>query len=126
MRHVTIALSAVGLLVVLAATGCKSSHEEGVTSNYMSQWTDVAADTAATTDAAKAVLGDYGFQNLTASSTSVDGVATATKADGTKITANIKKKDAAISQVSVSVGTMGDPTLGAQIAAKIKAKAEGH
>jgi hypothetical protein len=122
MRHAlwTVSVS----LLALAIIGCKSSHEEGVTSDYMSQWTSVAADTAATTDAAKSVLSSYSLQNIDAHSTTVDGLATGTKADGTKITATIKKTDTG-SQVSVSVGTLGDPKLGAEIASKIKAKAEG-
>ena len=110
----------------LSATACKSTHEEGVKSNIMSQWTSVAADTEATTDAAKAVLTDEGLKEVTAKATNVDGKATGKMADGTKVSVSITKDPkATMSQVSVSVGTMGNPALGADIAKKIKMRAEG-
>jgi len=83
----------------------------------------VSANTKATTDAAKAVLASYSFMDVQASSTDVDGKATAKKADGTVITVSINKTDNG-SQVSVDVGTLGDPSLGAEIAEKIRQKAE--
>jgi hypothetical protein len=55
----------------------------------------------------------------------VDGTASAKKADGTKVNVAIQRKDDTTSEVSVTVGTMGDPALGAQYAKRIKAKAEG-
>jgi len=54
----------------------------------------------------------------------VDGVASGKKADGTKIDVSIKPTGNG-SQVSVNVGMLGDPALGADIAKKIKVKAEG-
>ena len=66
----------------------------------------------------------YDFKDIQASSTDVDGKATGKKADGTQITVSIKKVDNG-SQVSVDVGTLGDPSLGAAIAEKIRQKAEG-
>ena len=45
------AVLAVGAITFI---GCASSHQDGVKSTYRSQWTPVAADTAKTTDAAKA------------------------------------------------------------------------
>ena len=114
---------------VLAAgfigAGCKSTHEEGVKSNMRKQWTDVMADTKATTDAAKAVLMDEGLKDVTAESTNMDGKATGKMADGTKITASIEKKSEKQSEVTVNVGTMGSPTRGAELAKKIKMRAEG-
>jgi hypothetical protein len=115
----------VGSLLGLVSTACQSHHEEGVTSSYHSQWTNVAADTKTTTDAAKSVLESEGLKEVKASSTSVDGTAEAKKADGTDISVAIKKIDTG-SQVSVTVGTLGDPALGAELAKKIKDKAEGH
>ena len=103
--------------------GCSTKGEPGVKSDYKSQWTAVSANTKATTDAAKAVLASYSFMDVQASSTDVDGKATAKKADGTVITVSIDKKDNG-SQVSVDVGTLGDPSLGAEIAEKIRQKAE--
>jgi hypothetical protein len=97
-----------------------------VTSNVRTQWTDVMADTAATTSAAKAVLNDEGLKDVTGSSTSVDGVASGKKADGTVITVTIQKESETVSQVSVVVGTLGSPTYGAELVKKIKDRAEGR
>jgi hypothetical protein len=120
------ALLAAAVLVcgVALSTGCKSTHNEGVTSNMHSQWATVTTDPPTTTGYAKDVLTDMGLKDVTGSSTNVDGTATGTKADGTKVHVVIKKVDVG-SQVSVTVGTMGDPTLGADIVSKIKAKAGG-
>ena len=109
----------------LVGAGCQSKHEEGVKSNLRKQWTDVMADTKKTTDAAKAVLEEEGLKDVTAQSTNMDGKATAKMADGTKITASIQKKTDTTSEVTVNVGTMGSPTRGAEIAKKIKMRAEG-
>jgi hypothetical protein len=112
-----------GAVFALLLAGCQSSHEEGVKSSYRSQWTAVAANPQATADAAKAVLMDEGLKEVTSSSTNVDGTAEGKKADGSKVKVAIAKKDAG-SEVSVTVGTMGDPALGAEIAKKIKMRAE--
>ena len=109
----------------LIGAGCKSTHEEGVKSNMRTQWTDVMANTKTTTDAAKAVLQEEGLKDVTAESTNMDGKATAKMADGTKVTASIAKKSDTRSEVTVNVGTMGSPTRGAEIAKKIKTRAEG-
>ena len=114
---------ACGAALFLSA-GCQSTHEEGVTSDMRSQWTTVMANTEASTAAAKAVLESEGLKDITASSTAVDGKATGKKADGTKIDVSIKKKTDTSSEVTVTVGTMGSPTLGAELAKKIKEKAE--
>lgn len=109
----------------LVAAGCKSTHEEGVKSNLRTQWADVAANTVKTTDAAKAVLESEGLRDVKATSTAMDGEASGKMADGTKVSVSVKKKSDTSSEVSVNVGSMGSPTLGAQIAKKIKTKAEG-
>jgi hypothetical protein len=121
MRLSTALLAAATLFVFVA--GCTTKGDAGVKSDYKSQWTTVSADTKATTDAAKAVLAGYDFKDVQASSTDVDGKATGKKADGTEITVSIKKVDNG-SQVSVDVGTLGDPSLGAAIAEKIRQKVE--
>jgi hypothetical protein len=120
-RDFTLTAAAV---LVAGLIGCASHHEEGVTSDMHSQWTTVNADTAKTTEAAKTVLMDENLTNVDAHSTNVDGVATAKKADGTDVTVNIKKLDSGGSQVSVNVGMIGDPALGADIAKKVKTRAE--
>ncbi|HTL30757.1 MAG TPA: DUF3568 family protein [Tepidisphaeraceae bacterium] len=121
-----LALFATCALALCLAFGCKSTHEEGVKSNVMTQWTTVNADTMQTTEAAKAVLMDEGLKDVKASSTAMDGTASAKMADGTKIKVDISKDPKeTFSKVSVNVGTMGSPTLGANIAKKIKMRAEG-
>src|SRR3954451_21933332 len=120
MKLATYFASFTALLLVV---GCASKHEAGVKSDLHSQWTSVAADTATTTEAARAVLESRELKGVTASSTKVDGVATGKMADGTKVHVDVKKLDAG-SQVSVTVGTLGNPKLGAEIASEIKSKAE--
>jgi len=129
MNSVTRATFALASLAALLATGpwlagCASS-EKGVKTNYRTQWTTVSADTKSTTDAARAVLEGEGLKDVTASSTNVDGKASGKKADGTKVTVSVKKKGDNSSEVSVNVGTMGDPSLGADLAKKVKDRAEG-
>jgi hypothetical protein len=128
MRSVSlfaIALLSVAALVVVS--GCQSSSQQGVKSDYRTQWTNVSADTKATTSAAEAVLASAQLSDIKAKSTNVDGEVTAKKADGTKVNVAIKKQDSgAGSEVSVTVGTMGDPALGAEWAKKIKDRAEGR
>jgi uncharacterized protein YcfL len=120
----SLAFFAVALFVVV---GCQSSHQEGVKSDYRTQWTSVNADTKATTSAAEAVLASAQLQDIKANSTNVDGSVHAKKADGTKVNVAIKKQDSGSgSEVSVTVGTMGDPALGAEWARKIKDRAEGR
>lgn len=116
-----------GLVVsmgALAFVGCASSKEEGVKTSYRSQWTQVAADTVVTTDAAKAVLEDRGLKGVTGSSTKLDGNASGKMADGTNVKVTVTKEGTAGSQVNVTVGTLGDPTVGAEIAKAIKNRAE--
>jgi hypothetical protein len=124
MKFATQIAAALVIVVTIGFTGCKSSHEEGVKSDFRSQWTMVKSGTVATTDAAKAVFENEGFKDVTATSTAVDGKATGKLADGTKVTATIAKKDSG-SEVTVVVGTMGDPKLGANLAEKIRVKADG-
>src|SRR5690242_13409955 len=83
-------------------SGCKSHHQEGVTSNMHSQWANVAADPPTTTGYAKEVLTEMGLKDVTGSSTAVDGMAMGKKADDTKVHVAIKKVDTG-SQVSVTV-----------------------
>jgi Protein of unknown function (DUF3568) len=119
------ALSLVPLaMLTMLTVGCQSSHEEGVKSDLHSQWTTVNADTKGATDAARAVLETEGLKDISANATGVDGMAMGKQADGTKVNVDVKKVTDTSSEVSVTVGTMGDPKLGAEIARKIKDKAE--
>lgn len=113
-------------LFALAMLGCESHHEQGVTSNYHAQWTNVNGDTQTVTDAAKSVLSEMNLRDVSGQATNVDGHAMAKKADGTKVDVTVRKNEGGTgSQVSAVVGTMGDPALGAEIVKKIKERVEG-
>ena len=116
-------LAAFLLVATLAGVGCKSTHEEGVKSNLHTQWTDVSADTKTTTSIAEEVLKGEGLKDVSSSATGVDGKASGKMADDTKVTVSVEKKGDNMSQVSVNVGKLGDPKLGAEIARKIKMRA---
>jgi hypothetical protein len=119
-------MSIVAMVLAFGLTACQSRHETGVKSDLRTQWTSVDADAPAATDAAKAVLTDEGLKDVKGKSTSYDGEVTGKMADGTKVTVSIKKEPkASMSDVSVTVGTVGNPTLGADIAKKIKMRVEG-
>jgi len=110
--------------MVAAVVGCQSRHEQGVKSDYRTQWTTVSANTQATTNAARTVLEQRGLKEITADATNVDGVASAKTADGTKVKVDVKKQSDTTSEVSVTVGMLGDPKLGADIARQTKVTAE--
>jgi hypothetical protein len=110
-------------LLLLVGTGCASRHEEGVKSDYRTQWTMVAADVKTTTEAAGEVLREADLKDIQVNSTNVDGTATGLKANGAKVVVKAVKKDVG-TQVQATVGSLGDPDLGAEIVKKIKARAE--
>jgi hypothetical protein len=122
MRKVT-AAAALSVLSLLGI-GCASHYQEGVKSDYLSQTTMVYADPETTTNAAKQVFSDDGLTDVSATSTKVDGRASGLMADKTKVQATIDQADRG-SKLTISVGTVGDPKMGAQWAAKIKQVAEG-
>jgi hypothetical protein len=110
----------------MAFTGCESRHEEGVSSTYRSQRVDVNANPEEATDAARAVLEDQGLKNVTSNATNVDGMASGRMADGTVVKVIVKKAEGGNgSDVRVTVGTIGDPALGADLAKKIAQRAGG-
>jgi Zn-dependent membrane protease YugP len=117
-------VSSVLAMFLYASTGCASKHQSGVKSDYRTQWTNVAAGTDKTTAAARAVLESRNLKDVTSNATDVDGVATGKMADNTKVKVDVKKKSDSASQVSVTVGSLGDPALGAELAREIKDRAE--
>jgi len=118
-----IALVSIAALLLTVAGGCQSTHEKGVTSNYRSQWTNVRADVKTTTEAAESTLNEADLKDVSSSSTNVDGTASGKKSDGTRVNVAIRKAKET-SQLSVTIGKMGDPELGAELARKIKERAE--
>jgi hypothetical protein len=124
MKHLALVVaSAVALCVSFA---CKSSQEPAVKSDLQTQWTDVNADAPATSEAAKAVLVDENLKDVSGKSTNTGGKVTGKMADGTEVIVTVQKgPKAAMSQISVRVGTIGNPSLGANLAKRIKMRAEG-
>jgi hypothetical protein len=111
------------LAAFVAGVGCKSTHEEGVKSNLHTQWTEVPADTKTATAIAEEVLEGEGLKEVSSKATAVDGKASGKMADETKVVVTVEKKGETSSQVSVNVGKLGDPKVGAEIARKIKMRA---
>ena len=105
------ALAAVSLVAIPA---CKTD-DPGVKSNYVSQWSTVAGGPADVTEAAKDVLEDLELKEIESKSTNIDGWASGKTADGTKVKVDVKKAGETTSEVSVTVGTLGDPALGKEI-----------
>jgi hypothetical protein len=122
----TLSALSMGLMVAVAMAGCESTHQAGVKSDLRTQWTTVNADTQRTTDAARGVFEGEGLKDIHANATKVDGTVSGKKADGTNVKATINKQSDGVSQVTVNVGTMGDPSLGASLAKQIKQRAEGQ
>jgi len=123
MKRILIQTVMCGLLLAGAASlsGCKTD-EPGVKSTYHSQYSTVAGNTAKATKAARDVLGDLKLQNIDSKSTAVDGWATGYTADNKKISVDIRKVTDSTSEVSVNVGSVGDPDMGKDIVARIQKK----
>ncbi|MEL7089636.1 MAG: DUF3568 family protein [Planctomycetota bacterium] len=105
-------------------TGC-STDAPGIKSNYVQQWTLVSGSVEEATAAAEDVLGEYDLKDVKTQSTKLDGMATGEMADGTEINVDIRKATDETSEVTVRVGTAGDPALGIEIAEKIKEELAG-
>ena len=104
-----------------ALVGCETD-KAGIDSNYRSQWTMVNGDVAEATDAAEEVLSDYDLKDVDSNATELDGNAMGKMADGTAVSVDIRRATEETSEVTVTVGTLGDQTLGIEIADKIKQK----
>lgn len=122
MKLSTLGASAVAALSLIAV-GCQSGRNPEVTSSYKSQWINVNADVETTTAAAKQVFADDKLTDVSSQADKVKGEASGVMADKTKVWASIEKTDAG-SQLSVQVGKIGDPKVGADYAVKIKQIAE--
>ena len=112
-------LSAVVMTAMVSLPACQTS-QPGVKSSYKSQWATVDGSTTKATEAAKDVLQDMKLQNISATSTAVDGTVVGYTADNTKISVDVQKVTDKTSQVSVYVGAMGDPDMGKDILARIQ------
>ncbi len=113
---------ALSLALGVAGTGLVGCETDtaGVSSNYKQQWTSVNGDVTEATEAAEEVLQDYDLNNVESNATKLDGSAMGKMADGTEVSVDIRRQTDKTSEVTVSVGALGDPTLGIEIADKIK------
>src|SRR5688572_4272330 len=116
MRNTLFTLAALALVMGLGA--CSSSQDKSVKTNYRSQWTTVNADVKTTTSAAEAVLNDLSLLEVKSSATNVDGSASGKKANGSKISVSVTREGDSKSKIEVTVGAMGDPSLGTDVARK--------
>ncbi len=108
----------IGAATVVALPGCKTD-QEGVKTNYRSQWQTFTASVEDATDAAEAALSGLELKSVESSSTKIDGQATGLTADETKVTVSVAKVGDDQAEVSVYVGKLGDPELGKAILADI-------
>jgi hypothetical protein len=113
-RRIVRLCAAVAAVSLVALPACQTD-DPSVTSNYRSQWSTVSGGPSDVTEAAKDVLEDLQLKEIESSSTNIDGWASGKTADGTKVKVDVKKAGETSSEVSVTVGTMGDPTLGKEI-----------
>jgi len=115
----TIVSGVLSCALPITLVSCKTD-DAGVKSTYRSQWTTVAGNTVDATEAAKDVLEDLKLQRIASSSTGLDGYASGYTADNKKINVDVKKLNDETSEVSVNVGTVGDPGMGKDIIARIQ------
>lgn len=120
-----LACAILGVSTLGVLGGCQSKQEKDVTTTGRSQYTNTVVGVVETTDAAKAVLEEMAMKNITANATTVDGKVSGEKADGTDVKVWITKNKTNGSDVQVTVGLVGGPSLGAQVAQAIKDKADG-
>lgn len=117
----TATLSALLCVTNVTLTGC-ATDAPGIKSNYVQQWSTVNGSVEEATEAAESVLSGYDLKDVTTTSTKIDGNAKGMMADGTEIAVDTRKLTEETSEVSVRVGTVGDPALGTEIVQKIEAE----
>ena len=110
---------AVVMMAMTLAIGC-STGQQGVSNRMGTLTTRVSANTQQATDAAKRALEELKLSGVTATSTSLDGVASATTAQGDKVSVNIEREGDDVSKVSVKVGTWGDEATSLAIIDKMR------
>jgi len=109
------------LCLVIVLAGCRVADTSGIRSDIRQQWMTVNTEVAKATSGAEAVLKEMKLLDVKSRVTTVDGEVTAIKADGTLVTVHIEKKDGGC-EVSVVIGTLGEPDLGTDILRKIQGK----
>src|SRR5688500_5609612 len=114
------------LLAILAAAaiGCQSMHDRDVKSNYYSQWTTVKSDVKSTVKAGEEVFKEMELRDIKSEATVLDGSIDAKKSNDDTVHVTVRRRNESSSEVSITIGTLGDPSLGADLAKQIKNRAE--
>lgn len=84
--------------------------------------TSVAASLDRTFDAAKSAMGDMQYTTDRATKDALKGIIEAREADGRKVTTTVTRRADDITDISISVGTMGDEAKARMILDKILAR----
>jgi hypothetical protein len=114
------------LLAILAAAaiGCQSMHDRDVKSNYYSQWTTVKSDVKSTVKAGEEVFKEMELRDIKSEATVLDGSIDAKKSNDDTVHVTVRRRNESSSEVSITIGTLGDPSLGADLVKQIKNRAE--
>ena len=111
---------AVALLAATPLLSACQTDTAGVTSSYRTQSATVMAGVQDATEAAAEVLEELELRDVTSTATEVDGQATGMKADGTEVTVYADRESDTMTELSVTVGTVGEPELGKDILKKVQ------
>jgi uncharacterized protein YbjT (DUF2867 family) len=122
MRTVRLGLQMVAVVAAALAVVACSTGSPGVKSTQFAQYTTLPAGPADATKAAEAVLKDLGLHEVTSSSTNVDGWAKGMMADKTAVNVSLTRVNDMSSDISVKVGSFGDPALGSDIISRVRKK----
>jgi len=111
-----------GLCAFLIQAGC-STDQPGATNTLGFYTTNVDARPDKVTTAAYKACEDLKLSNINSGSggSTVDGEVTATTAQGTSVTIDIKQAGDNVSKVTIRVGATGDDAVSQQLVDRIKA-----
>ncbi len=122
MKAATFIMALFGLGVFMIQAGCQTD-EPGATNTLGFYTTNVDARPDKVTTAAYKACEDLKLSNINSGSggSTVDGEVTATTAQGTNVTIDIKENGDNVSKVTIRVGTTGDNSVSEQLVDRIKA-----
>jgi hypothetical protein len=122
MKAASFIFAIFGLSLFLIQAGCQTD-ESGATNTLGFYTTNVDARPDKVTTAAYKACEDLKLSNINSGSggSTVDGEVTATTAQGTNVTIDIKQAGDNVSKVTIHVGATGDDTISQQLVDRIKA-----
>jgi hypothetical protein len=121
MKLAAFIFSLFALSAFLSQTGC-STDQPGTTNTLGSYTTNMDASPDKVTTAAYKACDDLKLSNINSGSggSKVDGEVTATTAQGTVVTIDIKQNGDNVSSVTIRVGATGDDAVSHQLMDRIK------